>query len=62
MVAKSQGQILWANLPDPLGWRPILILTRDDALPKRVYAVFLWRNVSAAFTWANGLTQAGVRA
>lgn len=38
MVDKAQGQIWWANLPDPLGWRPVLILTRDDALPKRHYA------------------------
>ena len=38
MVAKAQGQIWWANLPDPLGWRPVLILTRDDALPRLHYA------------------------
>ena len=38
MIAKAQGQIWWANLPDPLGWRPVLILTRDDALPKLHYA------------------------
>ncbi len=37
MVAKGQGQIWWANLPDPLGWRPVLILTRDDALRKLRY-------------------------
>jgi mRNA interferase MazF len=37
MVAKAQGQIWWANLPDPLGWRPVLILTRDDALTKLHY-------------------------
>ena len=22
MVDKAQGQVRWANLPDPLGWRP----------------------------------------
>jgi mRNA-degrading endonuclease toxin of MazEF toxin-antitoxin module len=38
MADKAQGQIWWANLPDPLGWRPVLILTRDDALPKLHYA------------------------
>src|SRR5262245_2514859 len=38
MVAKAQGQIWWANLPDPLGWRPVLIRTRDDALPKLLHA------------------------
>jgi mRNA interferase MazF len=38
MTAKAQGQVWWANLPDPLGWRPVLILTRDDALPKLHYA------------------------
>ena len=38
MIVKARGQIWWANLPDPLGWRPVLILTRDDALPKLHYA------------------------
>jgi mRNA interferase MazF len=38
MIAKARGQVWWANLPDPLGWRPVLILTRDDALPKLHYA------------------------
>ena len=38
MVDKAQGQVWWANLPDPLGWRPVLILTRDDAVPKLHYA------------------------
>ena len=38
MMDKAQGQVWWANLPDPLGWRPVLILTRDDALPKLHYA------------------------
>ncbi|MGC8640756.1 MAG: type II toxin-antitoxin system PemK/MazF family toxin [Isosphaeraceae bacterium] len=38
MVGESQGQIWWANLPDPLGWRPVLILTRSDALTTLHYA------------------------
>jgi mRNA interferase MazF len=37
MVAKAQAQIWWANLPAPLGWRPVLILTRDDSLPRLYY-------------------------
>src|SRR4051812_21406518 len=31
-MTKAQGQIWWANLPDLLGWRPVLILTRSDAI------------------------------
>src|SRR3712207_990434 len=38
MPVKAQGQVWWANLPDPLGWRPVLILTRTDALPRLLYA------------------------
>jgi mRNA interferase MazF len=38
VIAKAQGQVWWANLPEPLGWRPVLILTRNDALPKLHYA------------------------
>jgi mRNA interferase MazF len=38
MAANAQGEIWWANLPDPLGWRPVLILTRTDALPKLLWA------------------------
>lgn len=38
MAGKSQGEIGWANLPEPLGWRPVLILTRSDALPMLHYA------------------------
>ena len=38
MAAKAQGQVWWASLPDPLGWRPVLILTRTDALPTLLYA------------------------
>ena len=37
MPPKQQGQIWWANLPEPLGWRPVLILTRTDALPKLLW-------------------------
>ena len=28
----SQGDVWWANLPEPLGWRPVLVLTRDSAI------------------------------
>lgn len=28
----QQGQIRWAKLPEPAGRRPVLILTRNDAL------------------------------
>jgi mRNA interferase MazF len=38
MAGKAQGQVSWANLPDPLGWRPVLILTRSDVLTKLRYA------------------------
>ena len=27
-----QGEVWWANLPEPLGWRPVLVLTRDSAI------------------------------
>jgi len=38
MDTKAQGQVWWANLSEPLGWRPVLILTRTDALPRLHYA------------------------
>jgi mRNA interferase MazF len=38
MVDRAEGQAWWANLPDPLGWHPVPILTRDDALPKLHHA------------------------
>lgn len=38
MPARAQGQVWWANLPGPLGWRPVLILTRTDVLPKLHWA------------------------
>jgi len=31
-VELKQGQLWWANLPEPVGWRPVLVLTRTDAL------------------------------
>jgi mRNA interferase MazF len=34
MSNSQQGEIWWANVPEPLGWRPVLILTRNDAIPK----------------------------
>ena len=30
----EQGEVWWANMPEPLGWRPVLVLTRSDAAPK----------------------------
>lgn len=32
MTKVRQGEIWWANLPPPTGRRPILILTRSDAI------------------------------
>ena len=29
-----QGEIWWANLPEPDGRRPVVILTRSSAIPK----------------------------
>lgn len=37
MPARAQGQIWWANLPEPEGWRPVLILSRTDTLDRRLY-------------------------
>lgn len=34
MAAHRQGEIWWASLPEPAGHRPVLILTRSDALPR----------------------------
>jgi mRNA interferase MazF len=31
-VARAQGHVVWADLPEPVGRRPALILTRTDAL------------------------------
>lgn len=31
-MGRAQGQIVWADLPEPVGRRPALILTRTDAL------------------------------
>lgn len=30
---RFQGEVWWANLPDPVGWRPVVILTRNSAIP-----------------------------
>jgi mRNA interferase MazF len=30
-----RGEVWWANLPEPRGRRPVLILTRDQAIPVR---------------------------
>lgn len=30
----EQGEVWWANMPEPLGWRPVLVLTRPHAVPK----------------------------
>jgi mRNA interferase MazF len=32
MAERQQGNICWANLPPPAGRRPVLVLTRTDAL------------------------------
>lgn len=32
MPRYRQGEVVWAELPQPAGRRPVLILTRDDAL------------------------------
>lgn len=37
MPARAQGQIWWANLPEPEGWRPVLLLSRTDTLERRLY-------------------------
>jgi mRNA interferase MazF len=31
-VRIRQGEVWWANLAEPLGWRPVLVLTRDSAI------------------------------
>ena len=38
MARLSQGMICWADLPEPAGRRPVLILTRTDALPRLDHA------------------------
>jgi mRNA interferase MazF len=35
MVTMGRGEVWWANLPAPIGRRPILILTRSAAVPVR---------------------------
>lgn len=34
MPEPRQGEVWWANLPEPAGRRPVLILTRTDATPR----------------------------
>jgi mRNA interferase MazF len=34
MARLAQRVVCWANLPDPAGRRPVLVLTRTDALPR----------------------------
>jgi mRNA interferase MazF len=34
MAVPRQGEVWWANLPPPIGRRPVLILTRSDAIPR----------------------------
>lgn len=50
MRRKEQGAIWWANLPEPLGWRPVLILTRRDAIPK-----LLWVTVAPLTRTVRGI-------
>jgi len=33
-VRIRQSDVWWANLPEPLGWRPVLVLTRDSAIER----------------------------
>jgi mRNA interferase MazF len=33
-VPVRQGEVWWANLPEPLGWRPVSVLTRDSAIER----------------------------
>lgn len=33
MAEPRQGEIWWATLPEPVGRRPVLVLTRSDAIP-----------------------------
>ena len=35
MEEPKQADIWWANLPEPLGRRPVLVLTRNAAIPVR---------------------------
>ncbi|MHC4444838.1 MAG: type II toxin-antitoxin system PemK/MazF family toxin [Planctomycetota bacterium] len=34
MINCKQGEIWWADLPLPIGRRPVLVLTRSNALPQ----------------------------
>ncbi len=33
MSEAEQGEVWWADLPQPVGRRPVLVLTRSDAIP-----------------------------
>ena len=35
----KRGEIWWADLPRPAGWRPVLLLSRDDAYPVRDFII-----------------------
>jgi mRNA interferase MazF len=50
VAAKQQAQIWWANLPAPLNWRPVLILTRSSAL-----ANLLWVTVAPLTRTTRGI-------
>lgn len=34
MPSPKQGEVWWANLPRPVGRRPVVLLTRSDAIPR----------------------------
>jgi len=33
----KRGEIWWADLPDPVGTRPVLVLSRDEGIRVRLY-------------------------
>ena len=35
----KRGEIWWANLPQPAGRRPVLLLSRDEAYPVRDFII-----------------------
>lgn len=35
-----QGEFWWANLPEPAGWRPVIVLSRDEAV-ERLQAIIV---------------------
>ena len=57
-----QGEIWWANLPSPQGWRPVVILTRDSAI-EQLHSIIiapLTRNVRSIPTQVELSPQDGV--